>query len=168
MLSICSWLQHGCLLTSMTVMYFILNISQPAGVMLMLRVKWSEQWLYLAVVLHLLPSWDLSSHWWWLTHIYSSPLCSSYIQIPVDVTENCPRVVLLIVHSVLMFFSATCSACAPISTLSSPFLFTSLRQKRRILLIWLFDWLNECLTDSLSSKAACITTVTWPQSQTAL
>lgn len=80
MLHICSWFKHGCLLTSLT-NQFMLDISQLARLMLMLRVKCFEEWLYLdvfiAVFLHLLPSWDLSPRWWWLTQIYSALLLSA-------------------------------------------------------------------------------------------
>lgn len=82
---------------------------RPTGsrFILTLRVKCSEQWLYLAVFLHLLPSWDLSPHYWWLTHIYPSPLCSPNAYIPTDFTESCPCGLSLSEHSVLMFSSAT-------------------------------------------------------------
>lgn len=74
-----SWLKCGCFLTSPTAQQFMLNISQ---------LKRSEQWLYLAVFvavfLHILPSWDLSPHWWWLTQIYSSPLFSSLLLLHID------------------------------------------------------------------------------------
>lgn len=80
MLHICSWFKHGCLLTSLT-NQFVLDISQLARLMLMLLVKCSEKWLYLdvfiAVFLHLLPSWDLNPRWWLLTQIYSALLLSA-------------------------------------------------------------------------------------------
>lgn len=189
MLHICSWLKHGCLLTSLT-NQFILNISQLARLMLMLPVRCSEQWLYLdvfiAVFLHLLPSWDLMSSLVMINPnlFCSAPLCSSiteYFRFPQTLLSTVlgfyESVNVLLCHLSLPacpHFSA--SSLIPIRTslltflaLLSHFLFTLLHQKRRIcrqLTGCLTDWLNEYLTGLLSSEADCITTATWPQLQT--
>lgn len=139
MLHVCSWLKHGRLLTSLTAPYFMLNISQLARVMLMLRVKWSEQRIYLAVFLHVLPSGDLSSHWWWLTHIYSSPPCPSATQTAVDVAETRPLVVSLRTHSPLVFLYDFLSSC---------FLFACCVRRLGSYwsTVWLTKWMFDCLT----------------------
>lgn len=154
----------------------LLNISQLERVMLMLRVKCSEQWLYLAVFvtvfLHLLPSWDLSPHWWWLTQnvfLSSLLLCapptyrlhrlrwmpsSGYL---THWTLLCAYVLLCSLSVLLLvLFSPLFSLLTPRTSphppsfpfpaLSSHFFFTPLHQK----LNCLTDWLNECLTDSLT------------------
>lgn len=195
MLHICYKFKHGCLLTSLT-NQFVLNISQLARLMLLLRVKCSEHWLYLdvfiAVFLHLLPSWDLSPHWCWLTQIYSALLLSAPPSASTSDSHR-PRWVLslgfltLWTLCVYMFFSITyllllvlfsplplshsCrdqpSASSLFPALFSHFLFTLLHQKRRIciqLTGCLTDWLNEYLTGLLISvEAVCITIATWRQ-----
>lgn len=142
----------GGLLTSLT-NHFILNVPQLAGVQLMLRVKCSEHRLYLdvfiAVFLHLLPPWDLSPRWRWLTQIYSSPLPSAPATLhrELECFSLTPLLLLVLFSPIpLLFPSGPASFLSP---LYSHFLFTRLHQEHRIyiqLTGCLTDWLNEYLT----------------------
>ena len=104
-------------------------------------------------------------------HISLKPVLSSHSETAVLMFISKTHL-LLLVHffSTFILLSLWISPQPPpLSLLPPHFLFTLLHQKHRIG-IWLTDclspWLNGCLTDSLSSKAACITTLTWPQLQT--
>lgn len=97
----------------------------------MLGVKCSEKSLYLdvfvGIFLHLLPSWEVRSHWW-LTQIYSSPLlaASSSAAQRFPQTRCCPWVMSLAADVPVCHVSAparplfTTSSITPLRTSPCP------------------------------------------------